>query len=131
MKNKKPKILHVDDEGLEGIFGLIKRILSDSEIIQFSKIEDALAILEKEDFDAYISDGLEGGWERVYGAVRSKELIQGKDYFEYKPFIVHTSNLSVVDKVKKDRAYDSKLGLVIKPNCFEIKNYLAELNNKK
>ena len=113
MTNQKPKILHVDDE--DGILRLIKRLLSDDfEIKQYSNVGESLPILEKEDFDLYISDGLGGGWKQVYGTVRSKELIQGKDYSEYKPFIVHTSNLEAINQVKKDMKYDKKIMLYSK-----------------
>ena len=130
MPDQKPKLFHVDDE--DGILKLMKRLLSnDFEMKQSSNLEEALPILEKEDFDIYISDGLEGGWRKVYGTVRSKELVNGKDYSGCKPFIVHTSNLDTIEKVRKDMNYDKKLALIQKPSdIFELKEYILKLYKK-
>jgi DNA-binding NtrC family response regulator len=106
---KKKRILHIEDN--ETLRYLAFRALKGYELVQPSKLEEALSKLDdSEKFDAIITDGLEGDWKKVYGKARIKS--------EYKniPFIVHTSNVDVMDDVEKIMKDDKELGLIKKPN---------------
>ena len=58
MANTKTKILHVEDR--ESIIGAFKISFQDKNKFNFkcaTNLEDALSIIQKEDFDVYVTDG--------------------------------------------------------------------------
>lgn len=121
---KKKRILHIEDN--ETLRYLAFRALKGYELIQPSQLEEALSKLDNsEKFDGIITDGLEGDWKKVYGKARIKT--------EYKniPFIVHTSNVAVMDDVEKIMKDDKELGLIKKPNNLaDFQIYVASFIGK-
>jgi len=89
-QNTKPRILHVDDD--ESVRKLFYRSLSlinmHFEVKQTSNVEDTLKVLE-EDFDAYIFDGLNGGWKTI-----CEKLIELKPHAKSKIILYSGDDLS-------------------------------------
>lgn len=114
MENQKKRILHVEDE--EAIRYLVKRALSEYEVVSAHNLEDAKE-KAKEYFDLYIIDGCFPSNEKGLAGICFYEHIKSKA----KPCIFISSEETMAKKA-------TELGIKYLPKPFELNELNMAVN---